>query len=187
MLDLNPIVKSHTPLPESSSVAFYKSVPDADKPPATGPITSPLPVFKIVEATSGIPEDSAGGSWRGGWASRFIPDEISYETGMQHTEDGLITITHAPMGVRNVTRWMVREAEEGGLVVEKRGEVISNRMLMGFIRTTIKESYEKLARDFVAELERRAAIEKKDGIESEKGSNLAEEAIPQQGEVEVVA
>ena len=65
------------------------------------------------------------------------------------------------MGVNSVTTWVVREAteEEGGkgLVLEKTGKVTSNRMLMGFIKTTLQESYEKLDRDFVAALEREVA------------------------------
>ena len=57
------------------------------------------------------------------------------------------------------------EAEEGqGLVLVKTGKVTSNRMLMTFIRTTLQESYEKLANDFAAALEK----EMEEGSEIEK-------------------
>jgi hypothetical protein len=163
MLALNPIIKSHKLLPEASSTAFFSRVPDEHKPPATGDYSGPIPVYEIVEAMeSGTAEGEAqSGSWRGGWASRFIPDTITYESSIQSTESGMVSITHAPMGVNSVTTWVVREAteEEGGkgLVLEKTGKVTSNRMLMGFIKTTLQESYEKLDRDFVAALEREVA------------------------------
>lgn len=87
-----------------------------------------------------------------------MPDEITYETAMQAKDDGLVAITHAPMGVHSVTTWMVRDAEGGGggLFLDERGVVTSNRMLMGFIRTTLQESHDNLVRDFVAALEREA-------------------------------
>ena len=166
MLALNPILKSHKLLPESSSVAFFSKVPGEHKPPATGEVDGFIPVYEIVEAMeSGTPEGEAqSGSWRGGWANRFIPDTITYESSIQSTPDGMVSITHAPMGVNSVTTWVVREAteEEGGgkgLVLEKTGKVTSNRMLMTFIKTTLQESYEKLDRDFVAALERDVAGE----------------------------
>ena len=156
MLGLNPIIKSFDRLPDSSSTAFFKHVSAEDKPPATGPEEF-VPVYHVVETMGGGPEDGAqAGSWRGGWAKRFIPDTITYETSLQNTENGMISITHAPMGVNSVTRWTLMEAEEGqGLVLVKTGKVTSNRMLMTFIRTTLQESYEKLANDFAAALEKR--------------------------------
>jgi hypothetical protein len=65
----------------------------------------------------------------------------------------MLAITHAPMGVHSVTEWIVRE-ENDGLVLEEKGEVTSNRMLMGFIKTTFHESHEKLVKDFVAMVEK---------------------------------
>ena len=107
--------------------------------------------------------EQGGGSWRGGWAKRFIPDEIKYETSMECLADGLRSITHAPMGVHSSTTWIVRDGngdEEGeGLVLEERGKVTSNRMLMGFIKTTLQASHEKLVKDFMAVLEREVAGE----------------------------
>lgn len=101
---------------------------------------------------SGGPEEG-GGSWRGGWAKRFIPDEIKYETSMEVLEDGLRSITHAPMGVHSATTWIMKE-EGAELVLEERGTVTSNRMLMGFIKTTLQESHDKLVRDFLVVLEK---------------------------------
>lgn len=79
---------------------------------------------------------------------------------MQDKDDGLISITQAPMGVQSVTTWTVKDGEGKGLVLEKTGEVFSNRMLMGFIKGGLQESYERLAADFVGELGRRVAREK---------------------------
>lgn len=107
--------------------------------------------------------EESGGGWRGGWAKRFIPDQITYLSSFQDREDGLLSITHAPMGVHSVTTWIVREAgpgessvmlgSGGRLVLEERGVVRASRMLMGFIKTTLQDSHEKLVRDFMKVLE----------------------------------
>ena len=125
-------------------------------------------MYEVVETTSSA-EESAG-SWRGGWAKRFIPDSITYETSLESREDGMRTITHAPMGVHSFTTWVLRDPEEGqeGLVLEKTGLVTSNRMLMRFIKTTIHQSYEKLFRDFVVALEKEVAAEGGSETEVEK-------------------
>lgn len=67
------------------------------------------------------------------------------------------------MGVHSITTWLVKEDEDGngGLVLEERGEVTSNRMLMGFIKTTLQESHDKLVRDFVKVLE--TQVEEQEG------------------------
>jgi hypothetical protein len=78
---------------------------------------------------------------------------------MECLEDGLRSITHAPMGVHSSTTWIVKDGEGGGLVLEERGKVTSNRMLMGFIKTTLQESHEKLVKDFMAVLEKEVAGE----------------------------
>jgi len=157
MHDLNPIIKSHTLLDAPTSAAFFASVPAENKPPTTGPgpITD-IPVYSVVEASSGTGEQEGGSTWRGGWAKRFIPDEIKYETSLQNTDEGMITITHAPMGVHSVTRWLLRRsAKEGeGLVVLMSGVVTSNKMLMAFIKTTIQGSYDRLANEFLMALEK---------------------------------
>ena len=73
----------------------------------------------------------------------------------------MVSITHAPLGVWSRTTWVIREAKEGemgadgqgkGLLVDEKGEVRSNRMLMGFIKTTLKESHDRLVKDFVEAL-----------------------------------
>jgi hypothetical protein len=110
MLDLNPIIKSHTLLDAPHSIAFFSQVAAENKPPATGP-AGVVPVYQIVEATSGGAEDA--GSWRGGWGKRFVPETINYQTSMQNTCDGMITITHAPMGVHSVTRWVLKIRSRG--------------------------------------------------------------------------
>jgi hypothetical protein len=155
MIRMNPIIKTHHQLPASSSVAFFKHEP-ADRKPS-GDEALP-PVYSVTEDISGSAEgEEAGGTWRGGWAKRFVPDEISYETSLQCKEDGLVSITHAPMGVHSVTTWVVKEGEDGRVVLDERGLVTSNRMLMGFIKTTLQGSHDKLVKDFAAALEREVA------------------------------
>jgi hypothetical protein len=73
---------------------------------------------------------------------------------------GHIAITHAPMGVNSVTTWTLRESEEG-LVVDMSGEVESNKMSMAFIKTTLSESYTKLAERFLKDLKKE--VEGNDG------------------------
>jgi hypothetical protein len=181
MHNLNPIIKSHKQLDAPASIAFFASVPADLKPPATGtqPI-SEIPVFSIIEASSGTGEQEGGSTWRGGWAKRFIPDEIKYETSLQNIDEGMITITHAPMGVNSVTRWLLRRsAKEGeGLVVLMSGVVTSNKMLMAFIKTTIQGSYDRLADEFKLALEKEVeegkALDSKDEEENLKNIPLEE-------------
>lgn len=83
---------------------------------------------------------------------------------MQHTPSGMFAITHAPLGVHSVTTWTVTHNKNGdGFVLEKEGKVTSNRMLMGFIRTTLQESYDRLARDFVVLLQREVGKKRERG------------------------
>lgn len=155
MIRLNPIVKAHHRLPDSSSIAFFKNESSEHQPSADAPS---FPVYEVTEDMSGSADDEvSGGNWRGGWAKRFVPDSITYETSMQCKDDGLVSITHAPMGVHSVTTWVVKDGEGGALVLDERGVVTSNRMLMGFIKTTLQESHEKLVKDFIAVLAKEIA------------------------------
>ena len=60
------------------------------------------------------------------------------------------------MGVHSVTTWVIKEAADGTITLEERGCVTSNRMLMGFIKTTLQASHDKLVADVVAILEKDA-------------------------------
>lgn len=84
----------------------------------------------------------------------------------------MISVTHAPMGVHSVTTWIVREAGpgessimlgEGRLVLEEKATVRASRILMGFIRTTLQESHEKLVRDFMGVLKGEVGRDGKEG------------------------
>lgn len=101
---------------------------------------------------------------------------------MQATNDGMVAITHAPMGVHSVTTWTIREEGEGGLVVEIEGKVTSNRMLMGFIKTTLQGSYDKLAKDFLKIVEEEV---KESGEKT--GAEDAPVAVPGEQQVEIQA
>jgi len=177
MITLNPLVTNYQLLPPSASVEFFKH--ESSSTTKTQSNGEPILVYEVTDdmsvAATGNEGEGAGGSggcWRGGWAKRFVPDSITYNSSMQDTEDGLVSITHAPMGVHSVTTWVVREIGEGGegLVLEERGNISSNRLLMGFIKTTLQDSHEKLVKDFVAELERELGDEEKaeeeDAVES---------------------
>ncbi|KAK0125356.1 hypothetical protein ONS95_000622 [Cadophora gregata] len=164
MLDLNPSKITYTLLPASTSTQFYSSVPAAHKPPTIPGDISTLPVFHVTEhqGTSSSDENEVqGGHWKGSWIKRFVPNELTYQTSVQHTADGMISITHAPMGVQSVTTWVVRDpaAEGEGCVLEKTGKVWSNRALMGFIKGGLQASYERLAADYVRALEKMVAEE----------------------------
>lgn len=182
MLVLNPIIKSYSPLPESSSKPFYSKVAAEDKPATTSTLPTVYAVVESMDAES----DPGAASWRGGWAKRFVPESITYETSMQKTDDGMITITHAPMGVSSVTKWVVRDAAKQGegLVLEKKGKVQSNRMLMTFIKTTISGSYEKLANDFVAKLD--AMVEEEEREKTKVAEEEHEKVETKEEEQEVV-
>ncbi|RDW94826.1 hypothetical protein BP5796_00589 [Coleophoma crateriformis] len=170
MITMNPLVTAHHLQPASMSATFFKNELPEHKPQVKDGVEVPIPIYSITDdmsggsanagaAGEGEEQAASGGSWRGGWAKRFIPDAITYNAAIQNREDGMLTITHAPMGVHSTTTWLVRDAEDGsgGLVLEERGRVSSNRMLMGFIKTTLQESHDKLVKDFVAVLEREAA------------------------------
>jgi len=183
MIVLNPIIKSYSPVPESSAKAFFSKVAAENMPGVTA---STMPtVYAVVESMDS--ESAAdGASWRGGWAKRFVPESITYETSMQKTDDGMIAITHAPMGVSSVTKWLVRDAgKQGeGLVLEEIGKVQSNRMLMTFIKTTISGSYEKLANDFVIKLE--AMIEEEEREKAKLTEEEHEKVTVKEEEQEIV-
>ncbi|KAG4422955.1 hypothetical protein IFR04_003867 [Cadophora malorum] len=176
MLDLNPSKITYTLLPPSTSTQFYSSVPAAHKPPTIPGDISTLPVYHVTEhqGTSSSGENEVqGGHWKGSWIKRFVPNELTYQTSVQHTADGMISITHAPMGVQSVTTWIVRDpvAEGQGCVLEKSGKVWSNRALMGFIKGGLQGSYEKLAADFVRALEKTVVDEQE---QKRKASNTEE-------------
>ncbi|TGO60556.1 hypothetical protein BOTNAR_0143g00180 [Botryotinia narcissicola] len=172
MISLNLLVTAHTLLPPTHILAvdFFKT-----EPPSLQPSTSsPCEIWEITDDISAADGDNGGG-WRGGWAKRFVPDQITYTSSLQDREDGLVSVTHAPMGVHSVTTWIVREAGpgesslmlgQGRLVLEEKGVVRASRMLMGFIKTTLQESHEKLVKDFMRVLNENGA----DGEEVENGA-----------------
>jgi hypothetical protein len=144
IIALNPLVKSYTTL--SSPVPFYKSVP-ADLKPSSAIDLEKISVYSVLESSAPA-EDGTGATWRGGWTKAFVPSELSYENSYQHLKGGGMVLTHAPMGVNSVTKWIIEE-NEGALTVKLELKVNSNRMLMGFIKTTLQPSVEKLIDDFV--------------------------------------
>jgi hypothetical protein len=150
VIALNPLVKFYTMLP--SPLPFYKSV-SADLKPSSPADLEKISVYSVIESSAPA-EEGTGASWRGGWTKAFVPSELSYENSYQHLEDGGMVLTHAPMGVNSVTRWTI-EGNEGSLVVKLELKVNSNRMLMGFIKTTLQPSVEKLIDDFVKAVEKR--------------------------------
>ncbi|KAI9649145.1 hypothetical protein NHQ30_001712 [Ciborinia camelliae] len=173
MITMNPLVTEHTLLPPTHILAvdFFKSEPQ-DLQPTT---TSPCEIWEITDNMAAGSKSNNGGGWRCGWTQRLIPDKITYTSSLQDREDGLLSITHAPMGVHSVTTWVVREAgpgesalmigSEGRLILEEKGVVRANRMLMGFIKTTLQVSHEKLVKEFMRVLEETQM----DGVEAVNG------------------
>lgn len=163
---MNPLVTAHTLLQPTHTLAidFFKSESEDLQPTAS----TPCAIWEITEDMAAGNSEDNGGGWRGGWAKRFIPDKITYTSSLQDRKDGLVSVTHAPMGVHSVTTWIVREAgpgesslllgSGGRLLLEEKGVVSASRMLMGFIKTTFQDSHEKLVEDFMGVL---------DGIEIE--------------------
>lgn len=92
MIRISPIVISHTRLPDASSIAFFKYEAAALQP---GPDEAPVPVYEVTETMGGIPEGESA-NWRGGWAKRFVPENLTYQTSQHAKEDGMVAITHAP-------------------------------------------------------------------------------------------
>jgi len=155
ILKLNPNLIAHKLLPPSSSITFFSNEHASLQPPSP----SSVPIFEVTEDQS---KDASRG-----WAKRFVPETITYESSMEALEDGLRYITHAPLGVHSVTTWTLKDEGEGALVLEETGKVTSNRVLMGFIRGTLQAQHEKLVADFMKVLERHVAG---DGEEVEKAS-----------------
>ncbi|KAH8811934.1 hypothetical protein F5884DRAFT_295548 [Xylogone sp. PMI_703] len=165
MITMNPLVTDYFAHPEDVARDFFKNEHPDHRPPRE----LFVPVYAITDDMSGPPkraqstdEDSSsvgGGSRGGGWAKKFTPDKITYHASMQNRPDGLLTITHAPMGVHSITTWLVKETYDGQLVLEEKGLVTSNRMLMGLIKSTLQSSHDKLVEDFIAELVKEAERE----------------------------
>lgn len=82
-----------------------------------------------------------------------MPDKVQYETGIENTPEGLISITHAPLNVNSVTTWVIKEGA-GGLVVEMTGKVESNKVLMQFIKRMLPNDYNELAARFLEALKK---------------------------------
>lgn len=158
MIAMNPQVTEHHLQPESVCTTFFKGEAPEHRPHPDGP---QIPVYSITDDMNDG-EEAQGGSWRGGWAKRFIPNTITYNSSLQNRDDGLLSITHAPMGVHSITTWLLKDAEdaEGGLVLEETGTVTSNKMLMGFIKTS--KTYNvpmKVSHRYKADMFRSLAVE----------------------------
>jgi len=78
---------------------------------------------------------------------------VVYESGYENTPTGMVTITHAPLGVSSVTTWIVKE-KNGGLLVEMTGKVQSNTVLMQFIKRMLPADYQELADRFLEALKK---------------------------------
>ncbi|KAB8296218.1 hypothetical protein EYC80_008999 [Monilinia laxa] len=96
MISMNPLVTAHTLLPPTHILAvdFFKTEPADLQPTAS----SPCEVWEVTDDMAAANVEESGGGWRGGWAKRFIPDQITYLSCFQDREDGLLSVTHAPMG-----------------------------------------------------------------------------------------
>ncbi|PQE25111.1 hypothetical protein CJF31_00005967 [Rutstroemia sp. NJR-2017a BVV2] len=182
MITLNPLVTAHHLLSSDASskisLDFFRQEAKDLWPSDAYPGCTDI--WEITD-DMGSAKNGESSGWRGSWASKFIPEKITYNSSLQDREDGMVSVTHAPMGVHSVTSWVVREVEGEGekkWVLEERGEVRASRFLMGFIKTTLQESHQKLVRDFMAVLEEEARggeQAKGSGKENEVGGKVGEE------------
>lgn len=167
ILNLNANLVTATKLAATSveHAEFYRGEAEQDRPGA-GEDARATPIYNVVEREGGKTGKTEGGLYSG-LAKRLVGDEVRYRMGLRATPDGLVMISHAMMGVWSRTTWTVRtavESDEGfpgsgtGLVVQETGELRCNRMLMGFIKTTMEQSHEKLVDDFVQALAGRSNV-----------------------------
>jgi hypothetical protein len=70
------------------------------------------------------------------------------------TDDGIITVFQAPMGLHGENRWRVVEADGGqGLELLEEGRLTGPVVLMPFIMMTEKKSHAELGAKFARRLE----------------------------------
>lgn len=94
---------------------------------------------------------------------------------MTDTASGLETVVHAPMGITSHVSWQVvlsgdmegevkddarqGNVEDSRFVLVETAEVRGNTILLGFVRLTMRNSHEELARRFVSRLEEEVGAE----------------------------
>lgn len=151
MITMNPLVADYFALAEEESKNFFKHEHPDHKPPLDYMGREiPVPVYSITDDMTRPGRD--GQAANGGWTKKFVPEKITYSASMRNLSNGLLSVTHAPMGIHSVTTWLVKETYDGQLVIEERGLMTSNRLLMGFIKSTLHDSHDKLLSDIVTEL-----------------------------------
>jgi hypothetical protein len=159
---MNPLVTTYRRLPPSAVSSLFKHEAAECRPSAEEAREEVgTPIYVVTEDMSQVDTSSKahGGSWLDWLVRWFIPNTITSRLCMQNREDGLHSIAHAPMGVHGTTTWLVKVTEDGkGLLLEERGIITGNRMLMGFIKPTLQQSHETLVRRFVAALEKEVPV-----------------------------
>jgi hypothetical protein len=176
MLALNLLMSECKTLPPDNSAKFYKTVPSKHQPANVSSCkvrpSSPKPFLKSSNVTIHtklkpklkanmhstqtyfITEDSdAREASSGSWTKKFVPEKVQYETGVENTPTGMVSITHAPLGVSSVTTWVVKE-KDGACVVDMTGKVESNMVLMQFIKRMLAADYQELADRFLETLKK---------------------------------
>lgn len=175
---MNPLVISHRLLRPSVSRSRASSSSSSSSSNSyshhlnTKPLPPP-PTYEVVDSldtTVYIPDDeqpnnsssnAGNGSWSARMTAKMSPSTVTYTAQMRNVPHGLETTIHAPMGIKNLNTWSVRE-EEHGLVLEERSQMSANRLVIGFVSRTAKESHEKLVGRFVERLGQADGIAEED-------------------------
>lgn len=171
MISMNPLVISHRLLrpsyAHSRASSSSSSTSTATNPYAHHLDTKPLPpppTYEVVDSLDAsvlIPDDDdspapppppADAGWAARMTAKLSPSTVTYTAQMRNVPHGLETTIHAPMGIKNLNTWSVREGEGGGLVLEERSMMSANRLVIGFVAKTAQSSHEQLVGRFVKKL-----------------------------------
>jgi hypothetical protein len=160
MITMNPLVISHKLLRPTLSRSRSSSNSSNASTPSQSSVASretkplpPPPTYEILDSLEPPADPSADTDpgWVARMTAKMTPKTVTYTAQMRNVPHGLETVIHAPMGIRNFNTWSVRE-EGGRMVLEERAEMNANRLILGFVSKTAKESHEKLVRRFVDKL-----------------------------------
>jgi hypothetical protein len=159
---------THTPLPPSTDrVAALALLQDFNAFPNLQPlvienkiIETPPSTDWLVTATTAAAPPGATPEYRAVTAAvpfgPFGKSNVTTRSGYVKTDDGIITVFQAPMGLYGQNRWRVVEAGEGqGLELLEEATLTGPMVLMPFIMMTEKKSHAELGAKFARELEGR--------------------------------
>lgn len=81
------------------------------------------------------------------------PSTVQYSGDFTNEADGVVVLTHAPMGFEGWSKWSIEDGEDGLEVVEE-ATIRCPLVLMPFIKSTVKSSHDKLHVQLVERLKK---------------------------------